>query len=131
MTAPGAPEIGNVGMITRIAMFEGAIKSGLETKFREDVVSTLVPLWTRFAGAEDIRVMFTDECDPGAPAFPMILAISYQDVAAMNRAMESPARLKLREVIGDFLARYFEGEVHHHTTQLNAYVPVDTQVANG
>lgn len=111
-------------MITRIAMFEGKIKPGLELQFRDDVRAALVPLWVRFAGATDIRVMFTDDCDPGAASFPMILAISYPDTEAMDKAMASPARLQLKEMIGPFLARYFDGKVHHHTAELNAYLPV-------
>ena len=111
-------------MITRIAMFEGTLKSGNVQAFRTAVKQQLVPLWSRFAGSTEIRVLFTDECDDGAPAYPMILEISYPDTAALDRAMESPARLQLRDMIGGFLAEHFDGRVHHHTAELNVFVPV-------
>ena len=62
-------------MITRFALFEGAVRPGEEAAFQTAVQDRLVPLWTQFTGNTDVRVMFSVDRDEGAPAFPLILAI--------------------------------------------------------
>lgn len=111
-------------MIARIAMFHGTIREGLTQAFRQDVRDTLVPLYRRFTGCTEVRILFCDECDDGAPEYPLILSITYPDEAAFDTAMASPARLELRDMIGDFLVRYFDGSVEHHTAELAAYTPL-------
>lgn len=108
-------------MITRFALFEGTVKSGQVEAFRAAVKERLVPLWTQFPGNLDVRVMFSDDRDEGAPEFPLILAITYPDTAVMEAALEAPARFKSKEVTGEIVAEYFEGRIHHHVTQLNDY----------
>jgi hypothetical protein len=108
-------------MITRFALFEGSIKDGQTDAFRAAVKDRLVPLWTQFIGNIGVRVMFSEDRDPGAPEFPLILAISYPDMATMESALESPARYKSKEVTGEIVDAFFEGRIHHHVTQLNAY----------
>lgn len=110
-------------MITRYALFEGAVHDGKTADFREAVLQRLVPLWRQFAGAEEVRVMFGEEHDEGAPAFPLILAISYPDRAALERALASPARAQSREVTGEIVAEYFTGRIHHHVTTANSFEP--------
>ena len=56
-------------MITRYALFEGAVKPGQTEAFRTAVKDRLVPLWTQFPGASEVRVMFSDDRDEGAPEF--------------------------------------------------------------
>ena len=63
-------------MITRFALFEGSVKTGQTQAFREAVLKRLVPLWRQFPGNSDVRVMFSDDRDEGAPEVPLILAIS-------------------------------------------------------
>jgi len=108
-------------MITRFALFEGSVKSGQVEAFRAAVKERLVPLWTQFPGTLDVRVMFSDDRDEGAPEFPLILAITYPDAAAMEAALEAPARFQSKEVTGEIVAKYFDGRIHHHVTQLNDY----------
>lgn len=108
-------------MITRFAMFEGAVKAGQTAAFRAAVLDRLVPLWTQFPGAQDVRVMFSDDRDEGAPEFPLILAISYPDEAAMTAALGSPFRAQSRDVTGEIVAAHFDGRIHHHVTQCHAY----------
>ena len=108
-------------MITRFALFEGTVKDGHVEDFRQAVKERLVPLWTQFTGNIGVRVMFSEDRDEGAPEFPLILAISYPDVATMEQALETPARYKSKEVTGEIVNTYFEGRIHHHVTQLNAY----------
>jgi len=104
-------------MITRYALFEGSIKTGHEADFRTFVNEKLVPLWTQFDGAQEVRVMFGEDRDEGAPEFPLILAITYPDLEAMGRALECDARFKSRDVTGELVDLYFEGRIHHHVTE--------------
>lgn len=108
-------------MITRFALFEGNVQDDQIPAFRAAVKERLVPLWTQFPGNIGVRVMFSDARDEGAPEFPLILAISYPDAAAMEAALEAPARYQSKEVTGEIVAQFFEGRIHHHVTQLNDY----------
>ena len=108
-------------MITRFAMFEGTVKPGHTDAFRSAVKERLVPLWTQFPGNSDVRVMFGEERDEGAPEFPLILAITYPDRDAMTAALDSPARAQSRDVTGEIVAEHFDGRIHHHVTELNDY----------
>lgn len=109
-------------MITRFALFEGSIKTGQTEAFRAAVTSRLVPLWRQFPGNVAVRVMFGEERDEGAPEFPLILAISYPDRAAMEGALTSPFRAQSRDVTGEIVHAYFEGRIHHHVTEANEYL---------
>lgn len=108
-------------MITRFALFEGTVRHGQTEAFRAAVTERLVPLWTQFPGNTDVRVMFGEERDEGAPEFPLILAITYPDRQAMEAALGCPARFRSREVTGEIVAEFFEGRIHHHVTELNEY----------
>jgi hypothetical protein len=108
-------------MITRFALFEGTVKPGQTPAFRSAVKERLVPLWTQFTGNTDVRVMFGEERDEGAPEFPLILAITYPDRQAMDAALACAARFRSREVTGEIVAEFFEGRIHHHVTEMNEY----------
>lgn len=108
-------------MITRFALFEGSVKAGKTEAFRAAVQERLVPLWRQFPGNTDVRVMFSDDRDEGAPEFPLILAISYPDTEVMTAALASPARNQSKEVTSEIVAAYFEGRIHHHVTQMHNF----------
>lgn len=108
-------------MITRFALFEGTVADADIAAFRAAVLDRLVPLWTQFPGNAGVRVMFGKERDPGAPEFPLILAISYPDRATMDAALDSPARHQSKDVTGDITAQYFNGRIHHHVTELHDF----------
>ncbi len=108
-------------MITRFALFEGSVKPGKTEAFRVAVKDRLVPLWRQFPGNSDVRVMFGEERDEGAPEFPLILAITYPDRSAMDGALNSDARSRSRDVTGEIVAEFFDGRIHHHVTEANAY----------
>ncbi|MGO7039576.1 hypothetical protein ACCS60_14625 [Rhizobium acaciae] len=109
-------------MIIRYALFEGEIHPGREAEFREFVRQRLVPLWTKFPGAEEIRVLDGMERDEGAPVYAMALAIRYPDMDAVNAALLSDVRSQSREVTGELLL-LFTGKVHHHVFAANEYAP--------
>ncbi|MDB2408016.1 hypothetical protein N9W17_05820 [Jannaschia sp.] len=108
-------------MMTRFALFEGSLKPGSKDAFRAAVLERLVPLWRQFPGNTDVRVMFGEERDEGAPEFPLILAISYPDRAAMDGALASPFRAQSRDVTGEIVAEHFDGRIHHHVTERHAF----------
>jgi antibiotic biosynthesis monooxygenase (ABM) superfamily enzyme len=108
-------------MITRFALFEGAVKDGQVAAFRAAVKERLVPLWTRFPGQTGVRVQFSDDRDEGAPEFPLILAITYPDVETMTAALDSPARHQSKDVTGEIVDAFFEGRIHHHVTEAHAF----------
>lgn len=108
-------------MITRFALFEGAVKADQIAAFRQAVLDRLVPLWNKFPGNTDVRIMFGEDRDEGAPEFPLILAISYPDEASMTAALDSPFRAQSRDVTGEIVEAYFDGRIHHHVTERHEY----------
>lgn len=108
-------------MITRFALFEGSVRDGQTDAFRAAVLDRLVPLWKQFTGNRDVRVMFSDDRDEGAPEFPLVLAVTYPDLDTMNAALDSPARHQSKDVTGQIVNEFFEGRIHHHVTQLNEF----------
>ncbi|MBN8954664.1 MULTISPECIES: hypothetical protein [unclassified Rhizobium] len=103
-------------MITRYALFEGKVREGEAEAFRTAVMETILPKWKQFPGALDVRVTFAETRDEGAPEFPMILAVNYPDMAAVEKALASPMRAEARAATETVLARFFEGRIHHHVT---------------
>lgn len=109
-------------MITRFALFDGTVAPKDVSAFRNAVQDRLIPLWTQFPGNTDVRVMFSEDRDEGAPEFPLILAISYPDRATMDAALDSPARAQSKQVTGEIVDAYFTGRIHHHvTTRLDCH----------
>jgi hypothetical protein len=107
-------------MIIRHALFEGQIHEGREADFRAFVADRLVPLWTRFPGAEEVRVQFGLDRDEGAPGYTMVLSIRYPDMASVERALQSDERFRSREETGELL-KMFTGRVHHHVFEVDEY----------
>ena len=111
-------------MIIRQAFFEGAIHEGREAEFRRLVEERLMPMWRRFPGARDVRVMFARERDDGAPPpFALSLAMVFDDEAALAAALEAPVRFESRAVTAE-LMRMFDGRIHHHVFELKVQASV-------
>ncbi len=110
-------------MITRFALFEGTVKADQVDAFRAAVKERLVPLWRQFPGNLGVRVMFSEGRDEGAPEYPLILAITYPDIATMQTALETPVRYQSKGVTDQIVVEYFSGRIHHHVTELNDYRP--------
>lgn len=102
-------------MLIRYAEFVGTIKAGKQEEFFDFVESTLTPLWTKFDGAVSVSVCSELERDEGAPSTPLLLAITYPDYAALERAMACDARFQSREQT-QYLLTMFEGKVYHRVT---------------
>jgi hypothetical protein len=101
-------------MITRYALFEGKVHDGQSDAFREAVLTEILPTWKAFPGALAVRLAFAESRDDGAPEYPLILAISYPDRAAVETALASPVRAESRAATEAVLARFFTGRIHHH-----------------
>jgi hypothetical protein len=99
-------------MLIRCAFFEGRVKEGQDTAFHNFVTHKLVPLWTNFPGAREVRVLSQTDSDTENPHFAMVLAIQYPDRAAIERALQSDARARSREVTSELVAM-FDGRIFH------------------
>jgi hypothetical protein len=110
-------------VITRYALFEGAIKAGAADAFRKAVLEELVPLWRAFPGVVAVRVSFAEERDDGAPELALILATDYPDRAVLSAALTSDARKASRAATERILPRFFSGRIHHHVTELASFPP--------
>ena len=55
------------------------------------------------------------------PEFPMILAVSYPDLAVVDAALNSAVRPKARAATESVLSRFFTGRIHHHVTEAEDY----------
>ncbi len=108
-------------MITRFALFDGHVNPDQTGAFRAAVLAEVLPHWNSFPGVLAVRVCFSNERDEGAPEFPLILAISYPDRAAVDTALASPQRALAKAATEAVLARFFKGRIHHHITEAHEH----------
>lgn len=91
-------------MLTRLAIFEGRVKPGQDAAMRAYVEAELAPLWRQFQPSEEVRVLFAAE----AGDIPLVLAVTYVDRAAMEAALDTPARYQSRDMLPAFYDRFFD-----------------------
>lgn len=109
-------------MLTRYAIFNGAVKPGKEAAMRAWVTAHLTPLWRQFARAEEVRVLFGVKQDQNGPTIPLMLAITYADESAIAAAMDSPARYKSRDLLPELYAQFFDDvTLWHYTMEREQY----------
>ena len=99
-------------MFIRCAFFDGRVKAGQEKSFHKFVSEKLVPLWTKFPGAEEVRVLSQKESDTENPHYAMVFAIKYPSLEAINEALASDVRFKSRDVTGE-LVKMFDDRIFH------------------
>ena len=99
-------------MFIRCAFFEGRVKAGQEEAFARYVKERLVPLWTQFPGAEEVRVLRQHDSDTDSPHYAMVLAIRYPSLAAIDEALRSDVRSQSRAETTD-LVKMFDGRIFH------------------
>lgn len=107
-------------MFIRCAFFEGRVKSGHETAFTEFVNKRLVPLWTKFPGAEEVRVLRQQQSDTNEPYYEMVLAIRYPSKEAIELALKSDVRNQSRTETQE-LVKMFEGRIFHTVFKADQY----------
>ena len=112
-------------MYIRCAFFRGQVKPGLEAEFNRYIREQLVPLWTRFPGAQEVRVLRQLESDVDYPRLEMVLSVRYPSRESIDLALASEVRLKSREVSKDLIAM-FDGTVFHTIFSADEYaLPTD------
>ncbi len=98
-------------MLTRVAIFEGAIKAGAEDAFFQDVKDRLEPIWRSFPHVQDVRVLRVRQSDPGSVPTVMILEMDYPSMDAIHQSLASDIRTKAHattlEVLKPFTGRFF------------------------
>ena len=98
----------------------------MDSEMRAYVNDVLAPLWRQFYGAHTVRVMFGVEQDPDCPSYPLILAITYSDAAAMARGLASPARYESRDTLPNFFAKYFDRKKLQYVVETDIFIPNQT-----
>ncbi|WP_413989334.1 hypothetical protein ACMDCR_25675 [Labrys okinawensis] len=99
-------------MFIRCAFFRGRVKPGCEDAFSQFVQDKLVPLWTQFPGAQEVRVLRQQEADVTDPHYDMVLAIRYSSRQAVDVALASEVRAQSRAVTAE-LVKMFDGDIFH------------------
>jgi hypothetical protein len=99
-------------MYIRCAFFRGQVKPGFEEAFNRYISEQLVPLWTRFPGAQEVRVLRQIECDVTDPHLEMVLSVRYPTRESIDIALASEVRMKSKEV-SKALIDMFDGTVFH------------------
>jgi len=107
-------------MFIRCAFFEGKVQAGKEAVFKKFVKENLVPLWTKFPGAEEVRVLHQTESDTPDPHYAMVLAIRYPSMEAIENALKSDVRNQSRRVTQE-LVKMFDGRIFHTVFEASHY----------
>jgi antibiotic biosynthesis monooxygenase (ABM) superfamily enzyme len=112
-------------MFIRCAFFKGHVKPGHEAAFNNYIRENLVPLWTRFPGAQEVRVLRQVECDVNDPHLAMVLSVRYPSRESIAIALASEVRMQSKEVSKALIAM-FDGEVFHTVFSADEYgMPTD------
>ena len=85
--------------------------------------------WHRYGDnltAHTVRVMFGVEQDPDGPSYPLILAITYSDAAAMARGLASPARYESRHTLPNFFAKFIDKKLLNYIIKTDIFMPNQT-----
>lgn len=98
-------------MLTRVAVFEGAIESGGEDAFFAQVQQRLEPIWRSFPNVQDVRVLRIRQSDPGAIPIVMVLEMDFPNMEAIHASLDSDIKTKAHattlEVLKPFSGRFF------------------------
>ena len=98
-------------MLTRVAVFEGTVEAGGKDAFFADVQARLEPIWRRFPHVLGVRVLRTQQADPGAIPIVMVLEMDFPDLDAIHASLASDiktaAHAATLEVLKPFNGRFF------------------------
>ena len=103
-------------MLTRVAVFKGAIVSGGEDAFFDAVRDRLEPIWRRFPNVLDVRVLRIREADPGAIPIVMVLEMDFPDLGAIHASLASDIKTEAHEATLEALEP-FSGRFFHVITE--------------
>ncbi|ODP35631.1 MULTISPECIES: hypothetical protein [Pandoraea] len=108
-------------MLIRYAFFRGQIKAGREADFARHVQDKLVPLWTRFPGAKEVRILRQRHTDATDLNLPLGIAIRFDTQEDIDAALASPARLE-SQAESRKLMEMFDGTVFHTVFDAQEFV---------
>lgn len=74
-------------MLTRVAVFKGALEPGSDGKFFADVKARLEPVWFSFPHVKAVRILRTEAADPGAIPVVMVLEMDYATMNDIHTAL--------------------------------------------
>ena len=98
-------------MITRIAVFEGALEPGSEAAFFADVKARLEPIWRSFPHVQAVRTLRTTSADAGAIPVVMVLEMDFASMddlhASLASNIKTHAHATTLEVLKPFSGRFF------------------------
>ena len=109
-------------MLTRVAVFEGALEPGSEDAFFADVTARLEPVWRSFPHVQAVRVLRTMRADPGAIPVVMVLEMDFASMVDIHDCLASDIKTKAHaatlEVLKPFTGRFF-----HFIAESRSLVP--------
>ncbi len=112
-------------MFIRCAFFRGTVKPGMEEAFTQYIRKELVPLWTRFPGAQEVRVLRQSESDVDDPHLALVLSVRFPTRESIDVALASEVRMTSKEVSKALIAM-FDGTVFHTIFKADEYgLPTD------
>jgi hypothetical protein len=112
-------------MFIRCAFFRGTVKPGMEEAFTQYIRRELVPLWTRFPGAQEVRVLRQSESDVSDPHLALVLSVRFPTRESIDQALASEVRMQSKEVSKALIAM-FDGTVFHTIFKADEYgLPTD------
>ena len=98
-------------MRTRVAILERASEAGGEDAFFAQVRERLEPIWRRFPHVQGVRVLRTEEADPGAIPIVMVLEMDFPDLRSIHASLASDIKTEAHEatlkVLEPFSGRFF------------------------
>jgi len=103
-------------MLTKYAFFTGNIKRGMEAGLKQHVEETLQPLWEQFQPSIEVRVLYNHTTEPDGPNIPLVLAVTYENEAALETAMACSARHEAKALLPAFYDEFFDDiKLWHYT----------------
>jgi hypothetical protein len=99
-------------MLTRCGFFQGHVVEGEEAAFDRFIEQRLMPLWRKFPGVTDVRLLRRVEADPNAPTIHMALEFDYPSREALESTLVSAERARAKAETAE-LMKMFEGQIFH------------------
>ncbi|MBK0328122.1 hypothetical protein I5535_12570 [Rhodobacteraceae bacterium F11138] len=99
-------------MIVRCGYLLGCVRPQAQPDFDNTLVDVLLPAIREMPGVERAEVHFAQDAEPGAPDIHATFMIHFADEKAMETALSSPERQRMREKFIAILPG-FDGTVAH------------------
>lgn len=99
-------------MLTRVAVYEGTVKTGQEETFFRRVREELEPIWKQFPHVLAVRVLRVQSVDKDARPIAMVLEMDFPDMKAIEDCLASPVRPKAHAATEEVM-KLFDGRFYH------------------